>query len=170
MTCTMRYDLVACKLIYEDDIIVYSVLINHTQHLDFSKMVRDCYSHITHIFVLLSLSANYVFWCVYKRCHAAIFLTAAAAAAGQSHQAAQSSTAARMWSARETRQSSPAQPSAASQPPPSDGWKGRKNWQVSRITASPGLLHMLRACPLPYKPRSLEAHPLWAKPGSSLKH
>lgn len=45
-----------------------------------------------------------------------------------------------MRSAREMRWSSPVQPSAASQLPPSDGWRGRKNWQVSRTTGSLCLL------------------------------
>lgn len=85
---------------------------------------------------------------VHKCCHAGVFLTITVAV-GQSRQAAHSLRAAKMWSARGMRQSSPAQPWAASQLPPSDGWKGRKNWQVSRITASLCLFHMLYVCPLP---------------------
>lgn len=54
----------------------------------------------------------------------------------QSHQAVQSWIPERMWSVRGTRQSSPVQPWAASLPPPSDGWKESRSWQVSGITAS----------------------------------
>lgn len=71
-----------------------------------------------------------------------------------------------MWSARGMRQSSPAQPWAASQLPPSDGWKGRRNWQVSGITASLCLPHMLYVCPLPLR---VLAPPLWAKCSSAQK-
>lgn len=105
--------------------------------------------------------------CVYKCCPAVVILTFAV---GQSLQATQSSRAGKMWSARGTRRSSPAQPWAASQLPPSDGWKERKNWQVSRITASPSLLHKLQACPLPSMSRSLETLPLWTKWSFPLKH
>lgn len=66
------------------------------------------------------------------------------AAVVQSLLVAQSSRAAMTWSARATRRSSPAWPSAASRPRPSDGWKGRKNWQVRRRIASLASPHM---CP-----------------------